>query len=141
MFSPRIQRPQLIELALLTRQIGKCGIRTSSKAVGYDMWNYIQGIEELASNHERPTYANYAIKRTAATARPTRTQSVIETQDTIEERSAETVSEERPTPQASEASREVSTKSLRFGDLTAEGQKTYQAAWSFYQDDMKIYRE
>ena len=112
-----------------------------SKAVGYAMWNYVQGIEELAPNPERPTYANYAIKRTAATGRPTRTQSVAETQDTIEEISAEIVSEERPTPQASQTSRAVSTKSLTFGDLTAEGQKTYQAAWSFYQDNMKIYRE
>jgi hypothetical protein len=109
-----------------------------SKAVGYDMWNYVQGIKELEPNPERPTYANYAIKRTAAIARTTRTQSVTETQDTIEEQSAETVFAERPTPQPSNV---VSTKNPTFGDLTAEGQKAYQAAWSFYQDDMKIYRE
>ena len=29
-----------------------------SKAVGYDMWNYVQGIKELAPNPERPTYAS-----------------------------------------------------------------------------------
>lgn len=109
-----------------------------SKAVGYDMWNYVQGIKELAPNPERPTCANYAIKRTAATARTTRTQSVTETQDTIEEISAEAVSAERPTPQSSSV---VSTKSPTFADLTVEGQKAYQAAWSFYQDDMKIHRE
>ena len=78
---------------------------------------------------------DYAIKRTAATAMATRTQSVTATQDTVEEISAEAASTDRPTS----ASRIVSTKSPTFGDLTVEGQKAYQVAWRFYQDDMKLH--
>jgi hypothetical protein len=103
-----------------------------SKAVGYDLWNYIQGIKALLSNPERPAMEDFAIKRTAATALATRPQSVIATQDTVEEISAEAASTDRHLP---------GTRSPTFGDLTTDGQKAYQVAWGFYQDDMKLYRE
>jgi hypothetical protein len=72
-------------------------------------------------------------KSTAVTAMAAHAQSVTATQVTIEEISPETASTDRPTP----ASRIVSTKGPTFGDLTVEGQKAYQIAWGFYQDDMK----
>ena len=33
------------------------------------------------------------------------------------------------------------SKSIMFGDLTADGQKNYKTAWTIYQDDTRLYKE
>jgi hypothetical protein len=113
----------------------------ASRAVGYSLWDYIQGKAQLIPKPTRPAMEDYVTKKAGPNPRrqvPARSVEAMET--TPAEESPETLQEERaesvmPIP------RIAITKSIVFTDLTAEKQKAYNAAWTIYQDDLKFYRE
>jgi tetratricopeptide (TPR) repeat protein len=113
----------------------------ASRAVGYSLWDYIQGKAQLIPKPTRPAMEDFVAKKAGPTPRRQGSARLAEaTETTPAEESPETLQEERaesvmPTP------RIAITKSIMFTDLTAEKQKAYNAAWSIYQDDLKFYRE
>jgi len=95
--------------------------RFLTQAVNLNLWDYLQGTKSLFIEPTRPKTINYPLKRHSA-ASQSRSQ-------TIQEGNEET---ERPPSVQREPT---------FLDLTAEGQKAFQMDWTFYQDELKLYKE
>jgi hypothetical protein len=95
--------------------------RFMNQVIMYDLLRHIQGNENLLSKPIRPVTADYPQKARSTMAR-SRTQT-----------HAETGTSEGQT------SLEPDRQEVTFSDLSADGQKSFSMAWTFYQDDTKAY--
>ena len=101
--------------------------RFISQAVACDLQGYIQGKEQLLSKPAEPKLTDYAQK-----SRSTTTRSRSQTQDPGHQDQGMTAGQTVfPQPQVD--------RQITFTDLTAEGQKSFSMAWTFYQDKTKAY--
>ena len=100
--------------------------RFISQAVACDLQGYIQGKEQLLSKPAEPKLTDYAQKTrlTTAGSRP-------QTQET----------QDQGTSQGQTVSPQSDHREITFTDLTAEGQKSFSMAWTFYQDKTKAYEK
>jgi hypothetical protein len=107
--------------------------RCLAQANMYRLLDYIQGKEDLLPKPTKPSMANYPQKRRPAIATRSNSQSV---QEAIQEAAQEAAEE----VEASATITPTST-TIEFSDLTSDGQKSYNMAWSFYQDDQKAFEK
>jgi hypothetical protein len=89
----------------------------------YDILGHIQGRENLLQKPLKPTMADYAQRTRPASAR--RLGQVTSGQGSS--------NDPRMSPDADIR--------VVFSDLTADGQKSFNMAWTFYQDDLKAYEK
>ena len=102
--------------------------RFISQTVMYDLLGHgqVQGNETLLSNPIRPAIAGYPQKGHSITTRTPRSRA--QTHDGT-------------LGQASESQTISLEHEPRVSDLTADGQKSFNMAWAFYQDDIKAYEK
>lgn len=102
-----------------------------TQAYTYRLLDYIQGNGSLLTDPLRPNMADYprVQKPQARSARTTRSHSRAVGDGT------ETVVGEDDVPTDSIPTIET----VGFNDLSIEGQKSFQVAWNFYQDDLKLF--
>jgi hypothetical protein len=101
--------------------------RFMSQVIMYDLLRHIQGDENLLSKPIRPATADYPQKARSTTAR-SRTQTHAEASG-------------QGTSEGQTMSPEPDRQEVTFSDLTADGQKSFSMAWTFYQDDTKAYEK
>ena len=98
-----------------------------NQVIMYDLLRHIQGDENLLSKPIRPATADYPQKARSTTAR-SRTQTHAEASG-------------QGTSEGQTMSPEPDRQEVTFSDLTADGQKSFSMAWTFYQDDTKAYEK
>jgi hypothetical protein len=91
--------------------------RFIGQAISNDLLDHVQGKENLLSKPKEPTMADYAQK-----TRPTQSRGQTHDQG------------------ASEAP-EPDHREVTFNDLTADGQRSFSMAWTFFQDRTKAYEK
>lgn len=89
--------------------------RFQTQAIMYDLLKYVQGKEDLISKPKRPNMAIFPMKKDVA--QPQTQSTATETPETVED------------------------DMISFVDLTHEGQKAFNMAWSYYQDDLKLFEK
>jgi hypothetical protein len=102
--------------------------RFVSQAIMYDLLGHIQGRDHILPKPVRPVMTEYA-QRTRSRPTPARRPG--------QGASGQGASEEltlSPDP-------ESDPRGIAFSDLTADGQKSFSMAWTFYQDDLKAYEK
>jgi hypothetical protein len=95
--------------------------RCLGQANMYRLLDHIQGKEELFTKPLKPSMTDYPQKTRPTMATRSQSQPM---------QAVEGISEEGETPIV-----------VGFSDLTPDGQKSYQMAWSFYQDDLKTFEK
>jgi len=99
--------------------------RFISQAIMHDLLDHVQGTENLLRKPVKPMMVDFPQKARPTTAR-SRTQQQRENDSQGQGASEYQAMSPEPEP------REVA-----FSDLTADGQKSFSMAWTFYQDDTK----
>jgi hypothetical protein len=91
--------------------------RCLSHAEMYDLLAHLQGREELLPKPIKPSTSDY----------PQKTRPAIGS-------SSQSIAEGDETPST------LTSTSLAYGNLSADGQKAFSMAWAFYQDELKAYK-
>ena len=101
--------------------------RCLGQANMYRLLDHIQGKENLVIKPLKPSMADYPQKHRLATAASTRSRSQP-MQGPVEGTAEEDGDLTMPI-------------TVGFSDLTSDGQKSFQMAWNFYQDDLKAFEK
>ena len=101
--------------------------RFITQAVMYDLLGHVQGKETLITKPTEPILTDYTQKTRSTIDRSRSQTQQPQVQGTV---AGQTVS---PQPQLD--------RQITFTDLTAEGQKSFSMAWTFYQDKTKAYEK
>ena len=102
--------------------------RFISQAIMCNLLPHIQGKQKLLVPPLEPVMADYSQKNRQSATR-SRAQTIHESED-------QGASEDQPAPEPAADHREIT-----FSDLTAEGQKSFSMAWTFYQDKIKAFEK
>jgi hypothetical protein len=90
--------------------------RFINQAIMHDLLDHVQGTETLLRKPLKPVMADFAQKARSTTETPGQGPSEGQTM-----------------------SPELEPREVTFSDLTSDGQKSFNMAWNFYQDDTKTY--